>query len=57
MQCALGYGLSFNLPNDGRNIVKFLTDFSFFESIMNENLSTYVEGFYTQFCYSSTNSI
>ena len=44
MQCVLGYGLSFNLPNDGRNIVKFLTDFSFFESIMNENLST-LKGF------------
>ena len=39
-----GYGLSFNLPNDGRNIVKFQRDFTFFESIMNENLST-LEGF------------
>ena len=40
MKCNLGYGLSFSLPSTGNSIIKFLTDFSFFENNVQENLST-----------------
>ena len=54
MKCILGYGLSFSLPSTGNSIIKFLTDFSFFENNMQENLST-LKGYILNSAISSYN--
>ena len=54
MKCILGYGLSFSLPSTGNSIIKFLTDFSFFENNMQKNLST-LKGYILNSAISSYN--